>query len=195
MVPERLYDRRMIKLPTFPGFILPVAFTSDGTVWIPIKPIFDALGIKNRVQRDRLRADSNFDDVLDMIPFATTKGSRDILSAEWEGFGGMLTQIQDRRIGNSEARQRRRTFRKQAWKVINDIVLARNDRLMPLSADEVPGLRPLALPTEDRVSRFEHILLIQPEDDISERRHARCPNCGGPLTVFIGRVSAVDEEE
>lgn len=136
---EYKYSYVPMTIPAFPTLHCEAAkeiAPEPGKVWVPIRPICeDALHVDNAGQQTKIKNDQRFEHCRRLVPFRTSKGFRDLLALEFEGFVPWLIEIEDSRVDEASSVYVR-TFRKLAWAFLSRLAL---DSRIAALAEGRPG--------------------------------------------------------
>jgi hypothetical protein len=199
---EHTYEYGEVLLPAFPHIgAIPVARDEEGRVWFPVRPMCEGLGIDNASQQTKIQNDDTYERWRRLVPFSTSRGKRDYLCVEFEGFGHWIGGIQETRA-NEESAAYIAAFRQAVWTGANRVLWSGKTAAM------VTGRGPTEPPRlgsaqasgparaigkrimEERVTYLEDAFAVMVNGSDTEHT-ATCPHCGGPLLIFNGPMRVV----
>lgn len=97
-----------------------VAVEKDGTVYVPIKPICEAIGIDDKAQRDKIQTDEFFSSTGGIIPSVGADGkSREMFCLQLKDTYGWLATINPGKVA-PEARDTVRKYRRECYDILYD---------------------------------------------------------------------------
>jgi len=96
------------------------AVERDGGVFVAVKPISDALGLKWSGQHDRLNRDPILSEGIRVMEIPSVGGMQETICLKLELVNGWLFTIDESRVKDEETRQKVLTYKRECYRVLFD---------------------------------------------------------------------------
>jgi hypothetical protein len=190
----------------FYGDTLTAVLTEDGTVYVPVRPICDYLGIAWNAQYERMKRDTVLSEVMmsvrvtrtDIVPESRQPRTSQVIALPIDFINGFLFGINASRV-KEEVRENLVRYQRECYRVLADAFLT-NVTVRPLDADDqvLAQLHNMALviaATTKEMMETKHLALdnqrrLDLAREYLQRMNARLGGIEERLHLFERRIQA-----